>query len=512
MKIGLFKKDYGFTRILNQEKTVWEIFKLNKIKEYSLIIINSRLGEDESAKIRRYIYDGGCVLTDAFGIKQLFNKKISKTYITSISGKGKLFRNISSINIEDYGYKIKDANIGKINNKHPAIYLYKVGKGFIIALPFNLDHLMSDLRYKKTYLQSIYPPIKESVSLVSKGDLRRLIVNCFIYLHLIRNKLYFNLWYYPRNYESIFTYRVDLDILNENEMDNIISIIKKHKIRLSWFVNVSNSNNPNKLKELAKLNQDIQSHSYYHKIFDSFEENYDSLLKAEKYLSKLNKKPIGFTSPFAMWNENLGKVLEKLNYLYSSEFTLSYDDFPFYPENSKILQLPIYPACIGLFKMRIYSINKIKSYLNYLIEKQYKKQMPLSLYDHPNEGIGEYPEVLDFTLNKIKSLDNVFITDMTDFAKWWKKREKVRFNLINNRIRTNNNSNDIYLRIINPNYKEARIRLKNQKINLGILNYKDVNEFKDIKIRNIDILKSKMLFSFYYLKLLFKSIKRRILV
>ena len=71
----------------------------------------------------------------------------------------------------------------------------------------------------------------------------------------------------------------------------------------------------------------------------------------------------------------------------------------------------------------------MKDYFDYLIEMRYKKQMPLFLYDHPNNGVGNYPDVLDYTLNKIENLDNVLITTMTDFAKFWRKREKIKFKI-----------------------------------------------------------------------------------
>lgn len=197
MTIGLVNKEYGWERVLEQEKTPWEKVKFNIMDRYSLVILNSRnLNENEANKVKSYLNNGGALLTDTLSFKKLYpNKKISKTYIKNLKGKNVLFRNISKINIEKFGYKLKDSGI---------ISSLKVGNGFAIVLPFDLNQLMLDERSKELYFSSPYTPLKEHVSVVSKGDLRRLIVNCFHYLYSKRNLPYIHLWYYPSKYESVF--------------------------------------------------------------------------------------------------------------------------------------------------------------------------------------------------------------------------------------------------------------------------------------------------------------------
>ena len=519
--IGLVNREYGWERILEQEKVPWEIVNFRDLNKYSLIILNSNnLSTLILDKVRNYLMNGGAVLTDALSLKKIDkNKIIKKIYIKNIRGSNNLFRNLNFINIEMFGYRIKEANVGKINEKYRAIYISKFGNGFVIALPFNLNDLMLDERSKKLYFSSPNVLLKEEVSLISKGNLRRLIVNCFHYLHLIRGIPYIHIWYYPNNYHTVFCYRLDLDIFNDKEINNIISVIKRNNISFSWFLSVINNKNYKKgIKYLYKINQDIQSHSYEHIIYNSFEKNYDNILKSNNFILKLlNKPPIGFAAPFGHWNKSLGESLEKLNFLYSSEFSLSYDDLPFYPylykSKSKIIQIPIYPICMGSLKMRLYSIRQMKNYFNYLINMQYNKQMPLVLYDHPTE-CEKYPQVLNFIINKIKSLPNLKIINLTEFAKWWKKREKKSFSLdfFNNKLKinTNNKDKDVYLRIITPKDEEIRVPLRDCTLRLDKLHKKSMLIFKERNIRKIDILKSKISFSIFYLGVLFKSIKRRV--
>ena len=154
MKIGLVKREYGWGRILEQEKVPWKIVNLDEdINEYSLIILNFKeISDIHIKKLKLYLNNGGAILTDALLLKRVDKtKKINKIYINSLSGDGNLFRNVGVINIGTFGYKIKNANYGLINKNYNAIYAHRHGKGFIIALPFNLNLLMLDERSKKSY-------------------------------------------------------------------------------------------------------------------------------------------------------------------------------------------------------------------------------------------------------------------------------------------------------------------------------------------------------------------------
>src|SRR3989344_2045513 len=515
MRIGLLKKEYGWERVLNQEKASWEIVNFNHIHDYSIFILNSlNISKDEIDKIKSYLKEGGALLTSTFALNKIMDhkKKIFKVYIKSLKGNGKLFRNIDKVNIYNYGYKIRNSN-------NSLVYTLRFGKGFVIALPFDLNSLMLDERSKKIYFSSPYAIPKENVSIVSKGNLRRLIVNCFYYLCSLKKIPYIHLWYYPNNYESVFCYRVDLDVFNRREIDNVIDVVKKNNVNLTWFLSViNNKDHFNGIKNLYKINQSLQSHSYEHKVFSSLSNNYNNILKSNKFISKVACQPVGFASPFGHWNKSLGMALEKLNYKYSSEFSLGYDDMPYYPflnnRESKVMQLPIYPICIGSLAVRLYSKDKMKNYFYYLISMQYNKQMPLFLYDHPNGGIGAYPDVFDFVLKSIKKLDNVLITDMTHFFEWWKKREEKKFKAYfvgkKLKIKTNNKDKKIYLRIVLPDYKEARIPLKNQIINMNLLKTKQIPVFNDKNFSDFDIIESKVFFSAFFLRVLFRSALRRI--
>ncbi len=510
IKIGLTKDQHGWRRILSQEGVPWEIAKIDEnLKQYSTLILNSTLDSKKIKLINKYLKEGGAILTSAKGLKLLNKKqKITPKFINKIKGNKFLFKNTGAIDIQSQGYLIQNANVGKI-------YLEK-NKGILIAFPFDVNDLILDKRSKKKFFPSPYRPLKEIVSLVSKGDLTRLVINSLQYLHIKRKIPYVHTWYYPKDYDNAFSFRVDVDTFLEKEMEPLLKFLKKEKLSLTWFVNVEAGKNHKKgIEKLKNAGQDIQSHAYKHIIYNTLEENIKNIKKSNNFLKKIVKNPIGFCAPFGHWNENLGKALEKLNYAYSSDYSLDYDNLPFYPivsdKETNVLQMPVYPTCIALMIMRIYNKSMMKNYLSYLIEMQHKRQVPLFLYDHTNQGIAEYPEIFEHTIKEIKKYDNIWITTLTGFSQWWKKRNVYyEAKLVNNKIKINTKNEDknIFIRVINPKYKETRKILKNQKISLN--EGKKISSFKIKNISPLSILFSQFMFKIHYSKILFKAIKKRI--
>ena len=78
-----------------------------------------------------------------------------------------------------------------------------------------------------------------------------------------------------------------------------------------------------------------------------------NLERAHRILCSSGIEPVGFAGPHGRWRASLDEQLEDLGYLYSSDFQIGYDDFPFYPWRgdrfSRVLQIPVHPVCEGLF-------------------------------------------------------------------------------------------------------------------------------------------------------------------
>src|SRR3989344_5551815 len=127
MKIGLVKNEYGWERILEQEKALWELVNFDRNFDiYSIIILNSNdLSNDELKKINKYVTLGGSILTDTLSFKNMNkNLKIKPIYIRKIGGNSSIFRNIGTIRIERNGFIINQKRTNFL------IYSLNYGKGF----------------------------------------------------------------------------------------------------------------------------------------------------------------------------------------------------------------------------------------------------------------------------------------------------------------------------------------------------------------------------------------------
>ena len=83
---------------------------------------------------------------------------------------------------------------------------------------------------------------------------------------------------------------------------------------------------------LADLKRhDTQSHGHFHHVYREAELNRVNLDRAHRILRSSGFEPAGFAAPHGRWRRSLDEQLEDLGYLYSSDFQIGYDDFPFYP-------------------------------------------------------------------------------------------------------------------------------------------------------------------------------------
>ena len=108
---------------------------------------------------------------------------------------------------------------------------------------------------------------------------------------------------------------------------------------------------------------------------------------------------MGFAGPHGRWDPSLDDTLEDLGYLYSSDFQLGYDDFPFYPWKgtrfSSVLQIPIHPVCEGLFlEAGVDDPRVIGDYLREIVLSKIDAEELAIVYGHPERRLGRMPEVL----------------------------------------------------------------------------------------------------------------------
>ena len=228
-------------------------------------------------------------------------------------------------------------------------------------------------------------------------------------------------------HKGIFTFRIDLDFFHPKHVEKTLEAAEKHGIRMTWFVNMETGQfHEREIKRIAKT-QDVQNHGFLHETFKNSGKNLENIMKADKMLKEMNVKCKGFAAPFGFWNKELGTALEKTGYEYSSEFREGKSIFPFYPkangEKAKVLQVPIHPICLGNLFESGYNEKEAIEYFGKIIKLLYEKQIPIFLYGHPTGRLGEHPKVLEKIFEKVNELDDVWSTNLTDYAGFWKKKK-----------------------------------------------------------------------------------------
>lgn len=359
--------------------------------------------------------------------------------------------------------------------------------------------LLKDLFNNKSKFKA-FPGINgkypsEVVSKINKAKLRKEVIASIKSYCFSKGLPYIHLWYYPAPYKTAFAFRVDSDGYERESFFNVFQIAQKHGMRMSWFIDVgAQRENLDDAVSIYQAGQEVQLHCYKHQTYPDFQQNYENIKKGKEILEKSRIPVAGFVAPFGSWNLGLNEALEKLGFLYSSEFSLSYDDLPFYPivngRVSKVLQIPIHPICIGTLIEAGYTADEMKEYFRRVIDSKLTERAPILLYGHPIARMNKYPDVVDFIFSYIKQKENVWYLTFNEFAKWWIERLAIDFRAIfhndNLIIESNNVDERFLLRIEASNSQEAFIPLKSCRIHLRDLPWEIIEKVEATPPSEID--------------------------
>ena len=238
--------------------------------------------------------------------------------------------------------------------------------------------------------------------------------------------------FYPENKNNIFSLRIDVDEFEESDFRQYIKILEPFKKCVTLFCSVAAFKEKEcLLKELKSAGFDVQSHGFYHHVYNDYENNFNNILKAKDFFEKTSINTIGFAAPMGKYNESLMVALEGLGFIYSSDFSFDYLNFPHYPKLkkrfSKILQVPILPVCPELLFSFGFNLEEVIAYYDEVVEKLTNTNIPVIIYNHTDI---RYPQVKDFLkqfLSKIAENDKLYKCNISDFALWCLKQEDKSF-------------------------------------------------------------------------------------
>lgn len=429
-------------------------------EEYSAVVTTDDVDDRELQMMRLYLSMGGAVLCSAKVYAELRQTTYNREFVRYIfSDPYSIFANVGLIDVQKRCRTSWNSNELRTDRNTLAVHVGGLEKGHVIALPFDVAELMNDNRVET---KSFYSPEQrlpfERVSSVSKGTLRKLIARSLEILHHRRGIPYAHLWYYPKNAQTLFAFRVDTEYGGPGEINDLYNLANAHGIPMTWFVDTKSQQLFLSLFK-GMQRQEIGIHCFEHRTYDLEKDNEANIRQAMRLFELAGLSAKGMAAPFGTWNEGLGKALQACGFDYSSEFGYDYDNLPSYPQlgqqPSTVLQIPVHPITIGSLRRLGYSEEQMKRYLDFVVNQKLSTREPLFFYHHPLDG---NHNVLKHLFEVVKN-HNIPETLFHDFAQWWKMRlqAKANFDMTDSTLKVSGAGTDesLWVHITRPDGTEA---------------------------------------------------------
>ncbi len=187
----------------------------------------------------------------------------------------------------------------------------------------------------------------EEVARVDKRAVRRRIVAVLrreIERHL---GVWMTVGAYPYPYRSAFNFRFDHDDFVAADFEAVLAALRGWEDAASHYV--CGATHEGQIEALARLRgMDVGSHGYWHHTYRDAADNEENIRRGIDVLRAAGIEPSGFVAPHGRFNGGLLATLERLGVSHSSEFALVYDDLPFFPRESAVLQIAVHPVSLGV--------------------------------------------------------------------------------------------------------------------------------------------------------------------
>lgn len=282
--------------------------------------------------------------------------------------------------------------------------------------------------------------LEEDVARVDKGTVRRRIMAALASRVQAEGGIWLRISAYPFPYRTAFNFRIDHDDFDPHDFDATLHAIAGYEEATTHFVCAADFvDQPAALARLSGL--DVGSHGFRHHTFRGPEENRDNIVRGIQALQTHGIEPSGFAAPHGRFNRGLLAVLEEVGVRHSSDFGIAYDELPFWPAGSQVLEIPIHPICLGLFlesaarrapgdrRVADRAAAATTEHFRRVARMKYDAGEPIFLYGHPTGRVGRYPDVLKAALASVTPLGAVWRVTYTQFADWWRERAAVRYSV-----------------------------------------------------------------------------------
>jgi peptidoglycan/xylan/chitin deacetylase (PgdA/CDA1 family) len=279
----------------------------------------------------------------------------------------------------------------------------------------------------------------EQVARVDKRSVRRRVMT------ILRSELerlggvWMTVGAYPHPYRSAFNFRFDHDEFVAADFDAVLAALRGWEDAASHYV--CGSTHERHTEALERLRgMDVGSHGYWHHTYRDAADNESNIGRGIDVLRAAGIEPSGFVAPHGRFNAGLLETLGRLGIGHSSEFALAYDELPFFPRQSSVLQIPVHPVSLGIIleaarrehpgfddspRQIQRAVTSTGDYFTSAVRAKHSAGEPVFLYCHPDGRLGRYPQVLRAILAEVGGLSGMWRTTYSRFAEWWRQRARV---------------------------------------------------------------------------------------
>jgi len=427
LTIGIFEANPGWRILLGQCGAAFEeIVDPRAIHpdRYSVVVVNRPIGTSAVAALEEFMREGGAVL-DTEGMFARLDGRRSRMRRTDClipDDDDELLGELWNLDLF-----VRTRRYDGAAHLAGTLDIASRGGGWLASLGLPIDRLATDLRRaRKRFHTSSGRFPSEVVARVSKGEVRRLVEIVLRRLHRLRGLPYLHAWYFPGDRNNVFCYRIDSDYGSREEILRLYEIAQRRAIPMTWFLHVQAHEEWLSLFR-SFVDQEIAVHCYRHRTYPTYEENVANIGEALWLLRRAGFDPQGFAAPNGVWNPELGRAVRDHRFLYSSEFSIGYDDLPFFPPLSgglsPVLQVPIHPVSVGNFLRVRGSKRDMIDYYGEVVRRKLVRHDPLIFYHHPTHGADD---VVESIADRVAGA-GVEGMKFVDYASWWIERARFRF-------------------------------------------------------------------------------------
>jgi hypothetical protein len=277
----------------------------------------------------------------------------------------------------------------------------------------------------------------ERIARVDKRAVRRAVLDRLRAMLERAGGIWLRLSAFPFPYRSALNFRIDYDEYDPGDFDALFRAIAGNEHATSHYVcAAAHASAGDAWARFQGL--DVGSHGYWHHTYRTREENLRNIRRGIETMRAAGIEPRGFAAPHGRFHAELLRALVDLDITHSSEFGLAYDDLPFFPDGTDVLQIPVHPVCLGLFieaarregADRAAAVQTAINYFQQTVQAKYRAGEPVFLYGHPTGRLGRYPEVLRGVFETVSNFGAIWKTTLGELADWWRARAEVRLSVL----------------------------------------------------------------------------------